>query len=69
MGRIGIYETLIVDKSIRKLINTTNDLNLYHDAAIKQGMPPLQISGAQKVAEGITTLEEIYATVPPRKDD
>lgn len=69
MGRIGIYETLIVDKSIRKLINTTNDLNLYHDAAIKQGMPPLQISGAQKVAEGITTLEEIYATVPPRKND
>jgi hypothetical protein len=32
-------------------------------------MPNLRISGAQKVAEGLTTLEEIYATVPPRKDE
>ncbi len=69
MGRTGIYETLIVDKGIRKLINTSNDLNLYYESAIRQGMPPLRISGAQKVAEGLTTLEEIYATVPPRKED
>ncbi|NNE38025.1 MAG: type II/IV secretion system protein [Gammaproteobacteria bacterium] len=69
LGRTGIYETLVVNKEIRKLVNTSNDLNLYYESAIRQGMPPLRISGAQKVAEGLTTLEEIYATVPPRKED
>jgi general secretion pathway protein E len=69
MGRIGIYEALFVDKAIRKLINTTNDLQLYHDAAEKQGMRNLRLSGAQKVANGLTTLEEIYSVVPPIKDD
>ena len=58
-----------VDKAIRKLINTTNDLQLYHDAAEKQGMRNLRLSGAQKVANGLTTLEEIYSVVPPIKDN
>lgn len=69
MGRIGIYETLIVDNNIRKLINTTTDLQLYYEAAARQGMHNLRISGAQKVADGLTTLEEIYSVVPPRKDE
>ena len=69
MGRTGIYESLLIDKNLRQLINSSNDLQLYYDAAEEQGMPSLKISGAQKVAEGLTTLEEIYATVPPRKDD
>ncbi|MEX2353206.1 MAG: ATPase, T2SS/T4P/T4SS family, partial [Gammaproteobacteria bacterium] len=68
LGRIGIYETLFADKAIRKLINTTNDLQLYYDAAEKQGMHNLRISGAQKVAKGLTTLEEIYSVVPPQKE-
>jgi len=69
MGRIGIYETLVVDKSIRRLIPTSNDLQLYYEAAGRQGMRNLRISGAQKVAEGLTTLEEIYSVVPPDKEE
>jgi general secretion pathway protein E len=69
MGRIGIYESLFIDKAMRKLINSSHDLQLYHDAAEKQGMRNLRISGAQKVANGLTTLEEIYSVVPPNKDD
>jgi general secretion pathway protein E len=68
MGRIGIYEVLIVDSKIRGLINTTTDLAKYHLAANKQGMRTLNISGAQKIAEGLTTLEEIYSVIPPQKD-
>jgi general secretion pathway protein E len=68
MGRIGIYESLLIDKTIRKLINTSNDLQLYYEAAEKQGMRNLRLSGAQKVANGLTTLEEIYSAVPPNKD-
>jgi len=68
LGRIGIYESLFVDNIIRKLINTTNDLQLYHEAAEDQGMRNLRISGAQKVADGLTTLEEIYSVVPPQRE-
>ena len=69
LGRTGIYETLVIDKTVRKLINTTKELQLYYDAAEKQGMQNLRISGAQKIADGLTTLEEIYAVVPPKKDE
>ena len=32
---------------------------------MKQGMRTLQLSGAQKIAEGVTTLEEVFAVIPP----
>ncbi|MFQ5658947.1 MAG: GspE/PulE family protein [Gammaproteobacteria bacterium] len=63
LGRIGIYEALTVDAAVRELINTTSDVGKYYDMAAKQGMRPLTISGAYKIAEGLTTLEEIYAVV------
>ncbi len=64
-GRVAIYEALTVDKSLRQLITGKADLEQIRTAAIKQGMRQLRISGAQKIAEGVTTLEEVYATVPP----
>ena len=69
MGRIGIYEALQVDEKIRKLINTSTELAKYYGAAEKQGMRNLRISGAQKIAEGLTTMEEIYSVIPPQKKE
>ena len=69
MGRIGIYEALMIDADMRRLINTTTDLGKYYAAAKKQGMRSLRISGAQKIAEGLTTLEEIYSVIPPDEED
>ncbi len=69
LGRIGIYEALPIDKNIRKLINTSKDLAEYHAAAEKQGMRNLRISGAHKIAEGLSTLEEIYSVIPPQKEE
>ena len=37
-------------------------------AALKQGMRSLRISGAQKVSEGLTTLEEIFSVIPDDLD-
>lgn len=69
MGRIGIYEALFIDAEIQALLNTTTDLTEYHKAAEKQGMRSLRISGAQKIAEGLTTMEEIYSVIPPVKEN
>ena len=54
---------------MRKLINSTTDLGKYHLAAEKQGMRSLRTSGAQKIAEGLTTMDEIYSVIPPQKEN
>ena len=64
-GRVGIYEMLSVSAKLRPLI--TNPLNVdgLREAALKDGMKPLRLRGAQKVAEGVTTVEEVLRVVPP----
>ena len=69
LGRTGIYETMMIDANMRDLINTSKDLDKFHHAAVKQGMRTLNISGAQKIAEGLTTLEEIYSVIPPHEEE
>ncbi len=64
-GRIGIYEALPVNKTLRQLITAGTDIETIRTNAIKQGMRTLRLSGAQKIAEGLTTLEEIYSVIPP----
>ncbi len=67
-GRIGIYEILVVDRAIRKLINANAGTQEFQEAAVAQKMRPLRLSGAQKIAEGLTTLEEVYSVIPPLKE-
>ncbi|MEA2016062.1 MAG: GspE/PulE family protein, partial [Actinomycetota bacterium] len=62
-GRTGIYSLLMVTKEIRRMLlekKGTDDIN---DAARKEGMKTLLESGAYKVAEGLTSLEELYRVV------
>ena len=66
MGRVGIYEILQLSPEIKKLVmNHGADLLAIRDLASREGMKPLRISGAIKVAAGITTLEEVIKVAPP----
>ncbi len=58
-GRVGIYEILEVDKTIRELINKRASEEEIHDHAIKQGMVSLVDDGINKISAGITTVEEV----------
>ncbi len=58
-GRIGIYEVLQVDNEVRKLIGEKNDSDVIRKKAIENGMTTMLDDGLQKVAKGITTLEEV----------
>jgi general secretion pathway protein E len=58
-GRTGIYEILIVSDSIRQLIMRKADSTTIARKALEEGMKTLREDGAQKVLEGITTLEEL----------
>jgi general secretion pathway protein E len=65
MGRMGLYEILLLSPAIRKLITGEADLARIREQGYKEGMKPLRISGAMKVAQGLTTLEEVLKVAPP----
>ncbi len=58
-GRIGLYEILSVTTDLQTLIHENTDSLHIRQQALKDGMIPLKTTGAQKVAAGITTLEEV----------
>ena len=68
-GRAGLYEMLSVNSAIRKLIRDGADASQLRNASIDDGMNMLRISGALKVAEGLTTIEEVLRVAPPSEDD
>jgi type IV pilus assembly protein PilB len=58
-GRIGIYEIMHVSDKIRALVDKRTDINVVKEIAREEGMLTLWESGMQKVASGITCVEEI----------
>jgi general secretion pathway protein E len=68
VGRVGIYEMMPINESLKQEIGNEFDLVKFRKAAIKQGMKPLNLAGAQKVAKGVTTIEEVMKVAPPRYD-
>ncbi len=68
MGRVGIYETLVVSTQVKSLITANADLVALREQAFKDGMKPLRISGAMKVGAGLTTVDEVLKVAPPVRD-
>jgi len=60
MGRTGIFEMLIMDDAVKNLILKTSDSNAIKKMGREQGMITLRQDGAQKVLDGITTIEEVF---------
>ncbi len=58
-GRTGIYEILVVDKTIKELILKRASTDNIREEAVKQGMKTLRLSGWKKVIEGLTTPDEV----------
>ena len=59
-GRGGIFELLIMNQSMKHLVLDTADSNDIKTQAVQNGMITLRQDGANKVLEGITTIEEVY---------
>lgn len=58
-GRIGIFELLLTDEKIRKMITDKASADEIRKYAIEQGMKTLYGDGIEKVKAGITTLDEV----------
>lgn len=65
IGRQGIYEILRMSESLGNIIHDVTDLNELRQQAMREGMRTLRLSGAQKIAKGLTTLEEVLRVAPP----
>jgi general secretion pathway protein E len=65
LGRVGIYEILTLSHDVKQLISEAADLEKIREQATREGMKPLRISGAMKVAAGLTTIEEVIKVAPP----
>jgi len=64
MGRVGIYEMMTMTPALQRLIREETDLAALRQQALRDGMKPLRLSGALKVAAGVTTVEEVLKTAP-----
>jgi general secretion pathway protein E len=63
-GRAGVYEIMLMSDGVQGLISADLDLTAMRRQAFKEGMRSLRLSGAQKVAAGLTTLEEVLRVTP-----
>jgi general secretion pathway protein E len=58
-GRSGVFEMLDVGRRVRTLINEGKDANEIAHAARVEGMETLREAAIRKLAEGVTTFEEV----------
>jgi general secretion pathway protein E len=63
-GRMGLYEIMLMTPALRKLVTAETDDARLREQAYKDGMKPLRVSGAMKVAAGLTTAEEVVKVAP-----
>ncbi|WP_119353421.1 GspE/PulE family protein [Azohydromonas sediminis] len=63
-GRVGLYELLVMSEAARAAVHPTLDAGALRRAALAEGMHPLRLAGVMKVAEGVTTLDEVLRTTP-----
>ena len=58
-GRLGVFELLLTDDSIRRHIQNRASATEINDAARAAGMKTLRDDGAAKVLAGVTTVNEV----------
>jgi general secretion pathway protein E len=65
MGRMGLYELLTVTDAFKAKVSGDPSIDTLRRQAITDGMRPLRLAGALRVAEGLTVIEEVLTSTPP----
>ncbi|MDH5207463.1 MAG: GspE/PulE family protein [Burkholderiaceae bacterium] len=65
MGRSGLIEQLVMTDAMRSLIAQGSDLTQMRAQAARDGLRSLRVSGAEKIAKGVTTVDEVLKAAPP----
>jgi general secretion pathway protein E len=64
MGRMGLYELLVVTEAFKEKINREPNSDALKRQAVIDGMRPLRLAGALRVAEGLTVVQEVLSATP-----
>ncbi len=67
-GRMGLYELLVVSEPLKALLRPEPDIEALRRQAVADGMQPLRLAGALRVAEGRTLLDEVLGATPDMRD-
>ena len=65
MGRMGLYELLVVSEGFKSRVMADPSIDVLRKQAVTDGMRPLRLAGALRVAEGLTVMEEVLTSTPP----
>ena len=65
LGRMGLYELLVVSDAFKAKVTADPSMEALRRQAIADGMRPLRLAGALRVAEGMTVIEEVLTSTPP----
>ncbi|APW42151.1 GspE/PulE family protein [Rhodoferax saidenbachensis] len=65
MGRMGLYELLVVTEGFKSKVSADPSMDALRRQAVADGMRPLRLAGALRVAEGQTVIEEVLTSTPP----
>ncbi len=63
-GRIGLYEIMPLSNELKKLVAADAKLDVLKQQAYREGVQPLRLSGAKRISEGVTSMEEVMRVVP-----
>jgi general secretion pathway protein E len=63
-GRAALYELMLLSEGVRAAVHPQLDSARLRRQAAKEGLLPLRMAGLVKVAEGVTTLEEVLRCTP-----
>jgi general secretion pathway protein E len=65
LGRMGLYELLVVSEAFKGTVSREPNIDALRRQAVQDGMRPLRLAGALRVAEGITVMAEVLTSTPP----
>ena len=68
-GRIGIYELMMIDSKVRRMIFDGSSTQVIREHVTAAGMTTLFGDGVKKVLEGVTTFEEVYRVAKKTEQD
>lgn len=68
-GRVGIHELMATSEELVKAINADEEAAVIKRIAMRNGMYTLHQDSMLKVKEGLSTMEEALATVPPDMEE
>ncbi len=64
LGRMGLYELLVVTEAFKTRVHSEPGIDALRRQAVADGMRPLRLAGALRVAEGVTVIDEVLSSTP-----